>query len=554
MLISNIIDITFNNVSWLVLLSSLLFLIWLTWDFVCGLFVYQTNSVMWNISNNSYKAPNFAKLEDFNPYHFLIFNIISRLKNIAIIIFSFSVFTAIVVFSIFNVLFVPATFQSFFGNNAFQINLINLNFFWLFGLTFSFLLYKNIPMWIFRQQGPVLIKQFVFLPSLLGLLYVSLVWLLFANDLLLISLLLVSFSLLSYTIFMILPSRLVIEATIKYYALSAVSLILFMFGLVLLFSLTGTCNLFLIKNVFLINVENFILINNVVLKLSFLGILSGLLFKLGAAPFHLWVADVYESIEIDFTALFAIPVKIAVFGCLYNLTVMHFYPIFSTWHIWFWSVAILSVIVGCFGALRQKKILRFYAYTAINQMGFLLFSILVTVRLFNDVTSIFVFENWLSLFSLNVINVTWYYLVIYMLLSLLFFYIYSYSVRNVIVNINGINSNPHLLNITSLFHFTKLKYIYSVVSGEKTFSGLIVGSLIILFFSMSGLPPFPLFYGKFQLFYEMLLCNSFSTVFLMLLISVISTFYYLRVINSLLFQNNKFYESILVNINSYKIK
>jgi NADH:ubiquinone oxidoreductase subunit 2 (subunit N) len=56
-------------------------------------------------------------------------------------------------------------------------------------------------------------------------------------------------------------------------------------------------------------------------------------------------------------------------------------------------VSVLCVIVGCFGALRQKKILRFYAYTAINQMGFLLFSILVTVRLFNETFSIYVNES-----------------------------------------------------------------------------------------------------------------------------------------------------------------
>jgi NADH:ubiquinone oxidoreductase subunit 2 (subunit N) len=118
------------------------------------------------------------------------------------------------------------------------------------------------------------------------LLYISLAWLLFANDLLLVALLLVSFSILSYTIFMILPSRLVIEATIKYYALSAVSLILFILGLVLLFSITGSCDLLIIKNKFLLAQEDEFILENVVLKLAFLGIFSGLLFKLGAAPFH----------------------------------------------------------------------------------------------------------------------------------------------------------------------------------------------------------------------------------------------------------------------------
>lgn len=145
------------------------------------------------------------------------------------------------------------------------------------------------------------------------------------------------------------------EAGLKYFVLGALSSGLFLFGCALLYGLTGETSIQGINSILTADV------GKVLITIS-------LLFKLSAAPFHMWAPDVYDGSPTTITALLAIVPKVGVFSILIQIG-----PVTNVVLL----CAVFSIIYGALGALNQTKIKRLLAYSGIAHMGFILFGVAI---------------------------------------------------------------------------------------------------------------------------------------------------------------------------------
>jgi NADH-quinone oxidoreductase subunit N len=166
------------------------------------------------------------------------------------------------------------------------------------------------------------------------------------------------------------------EAAVKYFLLGAFSSAFFLYGLALLYGYAGTVNLGGIATAFAGNVGR----TDSLFFLG-LGLLSvGLLFKVGAAPFHSWTPDVYQGSPTPVTAFMATGTKVAAFGALLRV----FYVAFGTarwdWRPLMWAVAILTMVVGSVLAITQTDVKRMLAYSSVAHVGFILTGLVAANR------------------------------------------------------------------------------------------------------------------------------------------------------------------------------
>ena len=295
-------------------------------------------------------------------------------------------------------------------------------------------------------------------------------------------------------------NRYSIEASIKYFLLGSFSSLIFLYGFSLVYGSTGLLSLhdlsFFLSYFELIN-------NNLVffaINISFIFILIGVLFKIYTAPFHFWLSDIYEGS----------PTSVLIYISTIQLLVMVFF-FFKIYFYLFFDVlklknfilsicSILTLILGSLGALVQRKLKKLISYSAITMNGFFLFSLL------NN--NIFLLETSLM------------YLFVYVFTILLFF--------SLILNISL--NNKSLLKIYDLFNLYKYNKSISLF-------------LAILFFSVSGLPPFIGFISKlFWLKSFFIEYNIF--IIILVFIFLIVNFYYIRLIKNIYYLFDKKYNQI----------
>jgi NADH-quinone oxidoreductase subunit N len=170
------------------------------------------------------------------------------------------------------------------------------------------------------------------------------------------------------------------EAGLKYFILGAFSSGLILFGISLIYGFAGTTNFEILAKLFInitdvnIGYLSFIEYNNR-LVVGILFLVVGFLFKLAAAPFHMWSPDVYEGAPTSVTALFAIVPKLGIGAVLLKLLFFVFYDLISSWQSLMLYCGLASVVIGTFSALYQKKIKRFLAFSSISQMGYILLAL-----------------------------------------------------------------------------------------------------------------------------------------------------------------------------------
>ncbi len=157
------------------------------------------------------------------------------------------------------------------------------------------------------------------------------------------------------------------EAALKYFLLGAFSSAFFIYGLALVYGYAGTVSLGGIASATSVTGRNDILLY---LGLALVGV--GLLFKIGAAPFHAWTPDVYQGAPTPVTAFMAAGTKVAAFGALIRVLYVGFGPIRWDWRPVVWGVAILTMAVGAIIAITQRDVKRMLAYSAIAHAGFIL--------------------------------------------------------------------------------------------------------------------------------------------------------------------------------------
>tara|TARA_Y100001970_G_scaffold283057_1_gene397330 strand:+ start:14352 stop:15812 length:1461 start_codon:yes stop_codon:yes gene_type:complete len=272
------------------------------------------------------------------------------------------------------------------------------------------------------------------------------------------------------------------EAGLKYFILGALASGFFLFGVSLLFGITGTTS-------FTILSFNYLNPNEVSLLLIFsiILIISSIAFKLSIAPFHMWTPDVYEGAPTSITAYFAIVPKIAAIGVLMRILYIAFIDINFIWLQLVLVLGLLSIFVGAFGALLQKNIKRLLAYSAISNIGYIFLALSL--------------GNQLGLES-----------------SLLYITIYAISSIGVFTFILSMEKDNIMLeNISSYAGLSKSNPFYAVCLG-------------ILLLSMAGLPPLAGFIAKFYVFKAVITSGYLLTAIIGIIGSVISAYYYLNII------------------------
>jgi NADH-quinone oxidoreductase subunit N len=157
------------------------------------------------------------------------------------------------------------------------------------------------------------------------------------------------------------------EAALKYFLLGAFSSAFFLYGMALLYGYAGTLSITGIAAA----VRN----GSDSTTLALLGtalVTVALLFKVGAAPFHSWVPDVYQGAPTPITAFMAAATKIAAFGALMRLLYVGVPELKDQWRPVLWAVAILTMAVGTIAAITQRDVKRMLAYSAVAHTGFIL--------------------------------------------------------------------------------------------------------------------------------------------------------------------------------------
>jgi NADH-quinone oxidoreductase subunit N len=156
------------------------------------------------------------------------------------------------------------------------------------------------------------------------------------------------------------------EAALKYFLLGSFATAFLLYGIALIFGATGTTQIYEIAHLAP-------LAQNQVLVVAALAMmLIGLLFKVSAAPFHLWTPDVYEGASSPVVALLSTAPKAAAFAVLLRIVYEAFPSLHAFWSPLLWVVAVLSMTVGNLAALRQQNVKRMLAYSSIAHAGYLL--------------------------------------------------------------------------------------------------------------------------------------------------------------------------------------
>ncbi len=272
------------------------------------------------------------------------------------------------------------------------------------------------------------------------------------------------------------------EAGLKYFILGALASGFFLFGVSLLFGITGTTS-FTILSSNLLSPEN----NSLLLILSIVLILSSIAFKLSIAPFHMWTPDVYEGAPTSVTAFFAVVPKIAAIGVLMRILYIALIDIHDVWNQLILILGILSIFVGAFGALLQINIKRLMAYSAISNIGYIFLALSLGSQLGLEASLIYI-----TVYTVSALGS--------------FAFILSMEKDNIMLN-----------NISSFAGLSKSNPFYAICF-----------SIILL--SLAGLPPFAGFIAKFYIFKAVIMADFLWIAVIGIMGSVISAYYYLNIV------------------------
>jgi len=165
------------------------------------------------------------------------------------------------------------------------------------------------------------------------------------------------------------------EAAVKYFLLGAFSSAFFLYGLALLYGYSGSVSLAAIHDAAAAGGRSDTLL---LLGMALLGV--GLLFKVGAVPFHSWIPDVYQGAPTPVTSMMAAATKVAAFGALLRVFYVAFGGLGWDWRPVAWGVAILTMVVGSIFAITQTDVKRMLAYSSVAHAGFILVGVVALNR------------------------------------------------------------------------------------------------------------------------------------------------------------------------------
>lgn len=277
------------------------------------------------------------------------------------------------------------------------------------------------------------------------------------------------------------------EAGVKYFVLGSVASGMLLFGASLIYGFCGGTAFVQISRALLDGKAAEL---GAIIGLVF--VVAGLAFKIAAVPFHMWTPDVYEGAPTPVTAFFAVSPKIAAISLTVSVLMGPFKPLFAEWQQIIVVVSVLSMALGAFAALRQPNIKRLMAYSSISNVGYILLGVASGTE--------------------KGIQSMVFYLAVYMVMTLgAFAVILLMKRRDIMVE-----------NVSDL-------------AGLGRTQPMMAFAMLILMFSLAGIPPLAGFWAKLYIFMAAIEAKLFWPAVLGVLASVVASYYYLRIVRAMYF-------------------
>jgi proton-translocating NADH-quinone oxidoreductase chain N len=235
-------------------------------------------------------------------------------------------------------------------------------------------------------------------------------------------------------------------------------------------------------------------------ELGMIFLIIGFLFKLTAAPFHMWAPDVYEGAPTAVTAFFSIVPKPALIVVLLRLLYQSFYDFLTEWQTFLIFCSVASMVVGSFAGLAQHRIKRLLAFSSIGHVGYMLIAFCCGTA--EGVQGVVI------------------YLIIYIVVTINVFGVVMSPLRRA--------SQPHQ-------EVDRVKYTTDLAMLAKS-NPVLASTLTISVFSLAGIPPLAGFYGKAFLFWAAISSSQYLLALAGITASAISCFYYIRVVKIMYFE------------------
>ncbi|MFM7657145.1 MAG: NADH-quinone oxidoreductase subunit NuoN [Burkholderiaceae bacterium] len=298
------------------------------------------------------------------------------------------------------------------------------------------------------------------------------------------------------------------EASMKYFVLGALASGFMLYGISMIYGATGSLVLSNIAQVIAAGTAN-----KTVLALGLVFLVSGLAFKLSAAPFHMWAPDVYHGAPTSVTLLIGGAPKLAAFAVIIRILVEGLGALAAEWQQMMMVMAVVSLIVGNITAIAQTNIKRMLAYSTISQMGFLLLGLLSGVFDGSDAGS-----------AANAYSSAMFYVITYVLTTVGCFAVILFLARS------GFEAE----------HLDDFK-------GLNQRSPWFAAIMMVLLLSLAGVPPMVGFYAKLAVLQAALAAGHLGLVVFAVLASLVSAYYYLRVVRLMYFDEPTDTEAIEAN-------
>ena len=278
------------------------------------------------------------------------------------------------------------------------------------------------------------------------------------------------------------------EAGIKYFVLGALSSGLLLYGCSLMYGFTGSTNFEEIAS----NSGDF----NVGTIFGMVFILVGLAFKVSVVPFHMWTPDVYQGSPTSVTSFFSVVPKVAGIAIFIKFMHLPFREVLSEWQYILVFMSIASMILGAVAAMGQTNIKRLMAYSSIGHIGYAIAGIATGTE---------------SGFKSTLVYISIY----------------------VVMNIGAF--------ACILLMKREGKYLEEIdeLSGLSKNHPLISFALLIILFSLAGIPPLAGFFAKFYIFMAVIESGMYTLAIVGLVATVVSAFYYIRIIKIMYFDEPK---------------
>jgi NADH-quinone oxidoreductase subunit N len=286
------------------------------------------------------------------------------------------------------------------------------------------------------------------------------------------------------------------EAAMKYFILGALASGLLLYGMSMLYGATGTLDIAAVSHKIIHSVENPSLL---VFGLVF--IVAGLAFKLGAVPFHMWVPDVYQGAPTTMVMLIGSAPKFAAFAFVMRMLVEGLQPLMQHWSGMLMILAVLSMALGNISAIAQINIKRMLAYSSIAHVGFFLLGVLSG--------------------GLEGYSAAMFYIVIYVVMSL--------GALGMILMLSREGYEADTLD---------------AFKGLNQRSPWLAFMMLLLMFSMAGVPPTAGFYAKFSVLEAIVNTGHIELAIVAVMLSLIGAFYYLRIVKLMYFDAPESQETI----------